>query len=231
MTLLRFLPAFCCSTSKFANCAWPPTQPYSHAYTHTCTHANTCAHTLLSTMANEAEVGNGFIAAVGDKIEIKRHDAKESEINEAANRQAERKEQGYKKAEGCTGARTCRATRPAADPAYPLPQNALPLLIRARKTGHTLLVNFSYCGGFPQFPFPAPRGPLQASAWPPCDAAAAAVPLCSWLREGAHSKFLLAKHTRALNGNKTHIRFEKHVQILALATRGCAHLPHESPST
>lgn len=41
-------------------------------------------------MANEAEVGNGFIAAVGDKIEIKRHQAKESEINEAANRQAEK---------------------------------------------------------------------------------------------------------------------------------------------
>lgn len=53
---------------------------------HTETHI--CTHTLLSTMANEAEVGNGFIAAVGDKIEIKRHQAKESEINEAANRQA-----------------------------------------------------------------------------------------------------------------------------------------------
>lgn len=64
---------------------------HTHMHTYTYTHASTCAHTLLSTMANEAEVGNGFIAAVGDKIEIKRHDAKESEINEAANRQAERK--------------------------------------------------------------------------------------------------------------------------------------------
>lgn len=64
---------------------------HTYMHTHTCTHANIYAHTLLSTMANEAEVGNSFIAAVGDKIEIKRHDAKESEINEAANRQAERK--------------------------------------------------------------------------------------------------------------------------------------------
>lgn len=87
------------------------------------------------------------------------------------------------------------------------------------------------------YPLPTPHTPqpLRAAAWPPCDAAyaaAAAVPLCSWLYgKGTFKIFVLAKHTRALNGNKTHIRFEKHVQILALATRGCAHLPDESPST